>query len=135
MACITERRDRWIIDFYDQHGKRRWKTMPEGTTKKKAREELRKTEDSIQKGSYLAPAKVPIFSSEKDKKGVAEIWLKAKKPDIRYSTFRNYEGHINNHLRPYFGAIRITRINYTSIERFIQHCQDEGVSIPTQRKY
>jgi integrase len=134
MACITKRRDRWVIDFYDQYGKRRWKTMPEGTTKKKAREELRKTEDSIQKGSYLAPAKVPVFSSEKDKKGVAEIWLKAKKPDIRYSTFRNYEGHITNHLRPYFGAIRITRINYTSIERFIQHCQDEGVSIPTLKK-
>ena len=33
MACITKRRNRWIIDFYDQHGKRRWITLPEGTTK------------------------------------------------------------------------------------------------------
>ena len=37
MACLKKRRDRWVLDFYDQHGKRRWKTMPVGTTKKKAR--------------------------------------------------------------------------------------------------
>ena len=29
---------RYIIDFYDTHGKRRWITMPKGTTKKKAKE-------------------------------------------------------------------------------------------------
>jgi len=27
MACITKRRNRWIIDFYDHKGKRRWKTF------------------------------------------------------------------------------------------------------------
>jgi hypothetical protein len=27
MACITKRRNRWIKDFYDNQGKRRWKTF------------------------------------------------------------------------------------------------------------
>ncbi len=27
MACITKRRGRWVIDFYDQFGVRRWKTL------------------------------------------------------------------------------------------------------------
>ena len=47
MACITKRRGRWVIDFYDQHGKRRWKTLKAGTTKKQARDELRDIEDKL----------------------------------------------------------------------------------------
>ena len=41
MACITKRRNRWIVDFYDTHGKRRWITMPKGATKNKAHDKLR----------------------------------------------------------------------------------------------
>ena len=36
MACIAKRRGRYVIDFYDTYGKRRWKTLAKGTTKKKA---------------------------------------------------------------------------------------------------
>jgi hypothetical protein len=41
MAKVCKRRSRWVLDFYDQHGKRRWITLPEGTTKAKAKEDLR----------------------------------------------------------------------------------------------
>ena len=78
MACITKRRNRWVIDFYDQQGKRRWKTLPKGTTKGEAREELRAIEDLVEKGAYL-PIKKSGFSD------VAEMWLKVKKPSIRNS--------------------------------------------------
>ena len=44
MACIRERRNRLVIDFYDQHGKRRWKTLKEGTTQRDARKALREIE-------------------------------------------------------------------------------------------
>ena len=47
MACIAKRRNRYVIDFYDNHGKRRWKTLPKGTTKKKAREAMRDIEDEL----------------------------------------------------------------------------------------
>jgi integrase len=128
MACIRERRGRLVIDFYDQHGKRRWKTLKEGIAKREARKELREIEEKIEKGSYVAPRKTPGFSE------ITEMYLKAKKPNIRYSTYRNYVGHFENHLKPYFGTIKITRINYNSIERFIQRCQKKEVSIPTLRK-
>ena len=78
MACITKRRKRWVIDFYDQHGKRRWKTMPEGSTKKQARDELRAIEDQVSKGSYIPSRKMPDFSK------VADMWLALKKPNIRH---------------------------------------------------
>ncbi|MGD9161956.1 MAG: hypothetical protein PVG39_26330 [Desulfobacteraceae bacterium] len=71
MACITKRRGRWVIDFYDQHGKRRWKTMKEGTTKKQAREELRDIEEKVSKGIFLSEKRVPDFSK------IADLWLQA----------------------------------------------------------
>lgn len=128
MACIRERRKRLVIDFYDQHGKRRWKTLKEGTTKRDAKKALREIEDAIEKGSYIAPIDVPGFSE------IAEIWLKIKKPNIRHSTHIQYTGHVENHLKPYFGITQINKLNYDSIERYIQHCQDKGMSTPMLKK-
>jgi len=134
LACIRERRNRLVIDFYDQHGKRRWKTLKEGATKKQARQELRKIEEKVEKGSYIPPGKAPSFSGTDDNPGVAQKWLKAKKPNVRHSTYQQYLGHIENHLKPYYGTTRITRINYDSVERFIEHCQDKKASVPTLKK-
>jgi hypothetical protein len=49
------------IDFYDQQGVRRWKTMKEGATKAEAKEELRVIEEQIENGTYLPEGKVPLF--------------------------------------------------------------------------
>ncbi len=128
MACIRERRNRLVIDFYDQHGKRRWKTLKEGTTKRAARKTLREIENDIEKGSYIAPTEVPGFST------IADTWLTIKKPNIRHSTHLQYQGHVENHLKPYFGITQINKLNYDSIERFIKHCQDKGMSTPMLKK-
>jgi integrase len=61
MACIAKRRNRYVIDFYDNQGKRRWKTLPKGTTKKKAKESMREIEDQIARGIYLPDKKIPLF--------------------------------------------------------------------------
>jgi hypothetical protein len=34
MATVTKRRGKWTLDYYDQHGKRRWETT--ASNKKKA---------------------------------------------------------------------------------------------------
>ncbi len=128
MACIAKRRGRWVIDFYDQHGKRRWKTLPEGTTKTKAKKALRQIEEAVEKGSYISSAKVPSFSE------VADMWLNAKKPNLRQSTYEQYRGHVENHLRPFFGNMKITRIYFEAVEDFISHCYENKMSIPTLRK-
>jgi integrase len=128
MACITKRRDRWIIDFYDQHGKRRWKTLPEGTTKKAAKDILKELEDKVNKGIYIPNKRMPAFSE------VADMWLKAKKPNIRESTHEQYSGHVENHLKPSFDGILINRIGYDQVEQFIDHCHDNEMNISTLKK-
>ena len=60
MACIAKRRGRYIIDFYDTYGKRRWVTMPKGTTKKKAKEKYREVEDQLS-GAFICPIRRFLF--------------------------------------------------------------------------
>ena len=59
MACISKRRGRWVIDFYDTYGNRRWKTMPKGSTKKNAIDSLREIEDQVRRGIYLPELEDP----------------------------------------------------------------------------
>jgi hypothetical protein len=77
MACIAFRRNRWMIDFYDQHGKRRVVSLKEGTTKTEAKRMLREIENKIDKGTFIAEKKMPVFDE------VARDWLEYKRPNIR----------------------------------------------------
>lgn len=88
MACIVRRRDRWVIDFYDNQGRRRWKTLPKGSTKEKAKDVIREIEDRLAKGVYLPEKKIPIFQN------MAKQWLEYKKPNIRQSTWEMYRSHL-----------------------------------------
>lgn len=125
MACIAKRRDRYVIDFYDNQGKRRWKTLPKGTTK--AKEILRELEDQLAKGIYLPDKRTPSFAE------VAKDWLEYKKPNLRDSTWSVYEGHTRNHFQD-LGPLKINRITTAKIEKFITDRQVQGMNILTLRK-
>jgi integrase len=127
MAKVAKRRGRYVLDFYDHQGKRRWITFPAGTTEKKAKEKLREIEDQVARGVYIPDKKIPTFIE------VAENWLQFKKPDIRPATVEMYEGHIKNHFTGFF-SIPINRISTTRIERFISKRRVAGMNITTLRK-
>jgi integrase len=113
--------------FYDQHGKRRWKTLPDGTTKGQAKEELKIIEDMLTKGVYLPHAKTPTFSE------VAQTWLEHKKLRLRESTWEVYAGHLRNHFYDLDG-LKINRINIAIVEKFINNRQGQGMNLGTLRK-
>ncbi len=125
---MTTKRGRLVIDFYDQHGKRRLKTLPKGTTKTQAKKVLREIEEMVERGTYLPMGRIPTFAK------VAKDWLKYKEPNIRHSTFEQYQGHIRNHLLPYFGNTKINRINFNAIEKFIAYGREKGIIPATLRK-
>ena len=127
MACITKRRERWIIDFYDQYGKRRWKTLPKGTTKGKAKEELRSIEEQVAKRTFLPTKKIPMFSE------IAKDWLEYKKSKVRITTWEVCKGHTKNHFHELDG-IKINQITTATIERYITKRQEKGMHILTLRK-
>lgn len=116
MACITKRRGRYVIDFYDQTGVRRWKTLKAGTTKARARDELRAIEDMVSRGVYLPARKVPTFEE------VRKQWLEYKKPNLRETTCEVYEINAKHHLKELDG-LRVTQITPAVVEKFIATMQ------------
>jgi hypothetical protein len=64
---------RWLLDFYDQDGKRHWETFD---TQKEAKSALADRLDQVKRGAYRAPDKVPTLKER------AEAWL-ANKADRR----------------------------------------------------
>lgn len=128
MACVKKRRDRWVLDFYDQDGMRRWRTMPEGTKKDEAIDELAKILKKVAHGTYTPVKSIPLFPE------VADSWLDSKEPNIRHSTHEQYKGHVENHLKPYFERLKVNQLNFDGIEKFKAHCFKQGVTPPTLRK-
>lgn len=146
MACITTKRYRdketgqireaLVIDFYDQHGKRRLETLAEGTTKKRAKKRLREIEEMVGKKIYLPAKSIPLF------KEVAKEWIDHKKNYLRANTWDVYGGHVKNHFHADeekgnkidLDSMRIDRIDIAKVEEFISDKQNVGMNLLTLRK-
>ena len=70
MACVRKRREKWVIDFYDQFGKRHWETI--GTNKKEAESVLAKRLLDVGKNVYRPQNKAKTFEE------VTEEWFKTQ---------------------------------------------------------
>lgn len=127
MAIVVKRRGRWVLDFYDQQGIRHRLTLPEGTTKRKAKEELRAIEEMVSRGTFI-PAKKALLFSE-----VAQEWLEYKRTRVRETTWECYESHVRNHFHDLDG-LRINQITTARVEKFITARQTQGMKLGTLRK-
>lgn len=127
MACISKRRDRYVIDFYDNQGNRKRKTLKKGITKARARELLRDIEDKLAKGLYLPEERIPLFSE------VAKDWLEFKKLNVRASTWSYLEGHTRNHFEE-LNNLRVSLITTAVVEKWITKRQQDSMNISTLRK-
>ncbi|RJP38991.1 MAG: site-specific integrase [Desulfobacteraceae bacterium] len=127
MATVTKRRNRYVLDYYDNKGERVRKTLPEGTTLKTAKTELREIEAKLEKGNYIPGKNIPLF------KKLAQDWIDSKKPNLRHSTWSVYKGHTQNHFSD-LDDIRVDKITVTEVEKFIRDRQAEGMHILTLRK-
>ncbi len=127
MACVTKRRGRYVIDFYDNEGKRQRQTLKKETTKKRAREILREIEEQLARGTYLTDKKIPTFGE------LAKEWLEFKKPNVRASTWSVMKGNTENHLKE-FNHLKVNQITTAKIEKWIRLQQDDGMHLNTLRK-
>ena len=127
MACIRKRRGRYVIDCYDQNGKRYRKSLPEGTTKQKAREIRRDIEEKVSRRTFLHEKKIMAFAD------VAKLWLEYKKSNLRETTWEMYDYITKLHFTE-LDNLKINRIDTVLIERFITSRQKAGMNLSTLRK-
>jgi integrase len=119
MACVVKRRGKWVVDFRDQNGRRRWETFE---TRKQADAALAKRIGEVKGGVYKAPADLPTFQT------VAERWLDGKR-DRAASTHRILSGLVRLHYVPAFGPRRIDTITAADVERFRNERRDQMAPI------
>ena len=127
MACITKRRGRYVVDCYDQNGKRYRKSMKAETTKENARKELKEIEAKIERRTFLHDKKAPLFSKVKTE------WLEHKRQFLRENTWETCEANSQIYFES-LDNLRINQITIATIEKFIAELQNKPRSTAATRK-
>jgi len=108
MACVKKRRGKWVIDYRDTNGKRRWETV-----------EGNREDAELRMSEIIGGGKKPV-----DRKAIfkqwAEHWLETEaKPRLKNSTYLEYKAVLENHLYPFFGSMRFFKVRREDVKRFI----------------
>jgi len=123
MACIKKRRNRWVIDYRDITGHRRWETV-QGTRKV--------AEDRL--GEILKTGKPSPVDTKRTFKEYAEVWMDTyAKTEIKESTRREYTAVLRNHLYPALGSLPFVKIRREHVRRLIAEKSEAGLSRSTIR--
>ena len=123
MACIKKRRNRWVIDYRDITGHRRWETV-QGTRKV--------AEDRL--GEILKTGKPSPVDTKRTFKEYAEGWMDTyAKTEIKESTRREYTAVLRNHLYPALGSLPFVKIRREHVRRLIAEKSEAGLSRSTIR--
>ncbi|MEJ2067815.1 MAG: site-specific integrase [Deltaproteobacteria bacterium] len=125
---FNEERQRWIIRYYDHTGRRGWESLPKDTRKRDAQKRRREIEDQIENKVFKRPGEIPTFGH------AAEQWLESKSATIRQTTHDQYQGHIENHLKPYLGEIKCSDVDLSLTEKFVTHMVEKGIYPNTIKK-
>ena len=121
MACTRKRRGKWVIDYYDQFGKRHWETI--GTNKKEAEERLAQRITEIQKGAFHSSRSKISLRQYSDR------WLDDyAKVNLKASTLKSYKQNLSNHILPIMGHITVNFITRDMVKDVIAALVKKGLS-------
>jgi integrase len=120
-----ERKEAWIADYVDQDGDRHIETFDR---KKDADAHHAAVRVDVGKGEHIAPSKSETLAE------AAERWVKRVEAEGRErSTIRQYRQHVNLHIVPRIGSIKLAHLTSAKVEAF----RDDllaGLSRPLARK-
>jgi integrase len=108
MAVNKTKAGTYRVDFRDQHCKRIRKTF---NRLEDAREYNKQSQGEVSKGDFVAPSDVTVND-------VAESWYKRKENagTYRYGTLHNWRIHIDRHVIPALGEVKIQQCTVEQIE-------------------
>ena len=119
MACVVKRRGKYVLDYYDQTGKRRWETTD--GNKKDAELLLAQRVQEVARGDYQSRADQTTFEQ------LTEAYLTNRvKGQVRKPTAEDYEETIRRHILPHFAGRRVRSISMHDVEQFRAHMTKKG---------
>jgi integrase len=103
-----EERTAWVVDYQDQHGKRRLKTFK---TKKAADSWATDTLFQVKAGTHT-PESTSITVAQ-----AAEGWIKSVELEGRErSTIAQYRNHVDMHINPLVGKVKLAKLTAPGME-------------------
>lgn len=121
-----EARSAWVVDYVDAQGKRRLKTF---ALKKQADAFAATASVEVREGTHVADS----ASATIEKAG--RLWLAAKaRANRERSTLDQYKQHLELHIAPYIGAMKLTALTAPALRAFEETLLDEGRSAAMARK-
>lgn len=122
MACVRKRRGRWVVDYRDALGQRRWVTVD--GNRDDAEEELAR---------IIKSGKQPL-NTKRTFQEYAEDWLsKYGKTNLKPSTYAEYEAVLKKHVFPIWGSKPFTKISREAMKALIADKRAAGLSRSTAR--
>jgi integrase len=120
-----EKKEAWIVDYTDQEGDRHIETF---ARKKDADAYHATVKVDVRRGFHTAPSKSATVAE------AAESWIKRVEADGRErTTVRQYRQHVNLHIRPLIGKIKLADLTPKKVEDFRDHLLAQ-LSRPLARK-
>ena len=113
-------KEAWVVDYVDQHGKRRLRTFE----KKKEAEAF----ETTMRGEVVAGTHV-ADSATVTVKEAGEDWLETCKAEgLERSTIEAYRQHLELHIVPLIGRLRLSALNVPAVRSLQDRLRAEGRS-------
>ena len=112
---------RWLVDYYDSNGKRRFITCQSQREAKDKEAELR---NRRAKGDIIIPSKMTF-------RELTEGWVERK--GLKPSTARAWGSRLKHHILPQFGDISVQKISRGDIKNFLANLRAKDLAHETTK--
>ena len=119
MACISKRRGKFVVDYRDAVGVRRWISCD---TRRQAEDVLaEKLRESRQTARPTVDVDLTVTA-------YAERWLQLVASSLKPRTLQSYSQTLRLHLLPVFGATRVSQLHKSWIRSFLAEKLASGLA-------
>ncbi len=117
MACVRKRRGKWVVDYRDSWGRRRWVTCQ---TRREANDLC------ADKQREARQAIRPLVDPDTTVAEYAERWLPLIKASVKRSTAESYEQTLKLHILPALGNVKVRQLPRGRIKTLLAEKLREG---------
>jgi integrase len=104
-----ERREAWLVDYYDQVGKRHFETFERKKDADACHDKIR---TAVRAGVHVAD------SGSKTIREAAALWLDSAASRIERTTLLDYNGHVNRFIVLHLGELKLSKLNTATARAF-----------------
>src|SRR4051794_10744906 len=114
----TGKAGRSVALRFHAYGKRRYLTLPAGTSRDAAEEELANVLADVRRGVWQPHAPVEEPRPEPTFHAFASEWFAQHEPGLRSRTRDDYRWALSQHLLPFFAKHRLGQITIEEVDRY-----------------